>query len=104
MIFGKKNQRETMPEGATRQGARPRGWACPGPSWPLRKVVGALLSLQESQYPDKNRVKISAQSELGISGNIRNGERVVSVFWQWGSPDLPACNPWRGSASEGVLD
>ena len=23
VIFGKKNQRETMPEGATRQGARP---------------------------------------------------------------------------------
>ena len=33
VIFGKKNQRETMPEGATRQGARP------GPSWPPRKVV-----------------------------------------------------------------
>ena len=42
MIFGKKNQRDTMPEGATRQGARP------GPSWPPRKEVGALLSPQES--------------------------------------------------------
>ena len=29
MIFGKKNQRDTMPEGATRQGARPRGQALP---------------------------------------------------------------------------
>ena len=29
MIFGKKNQRETMPEGATRQGARPRGVGAP---------------------------------------------------------------------------
>jgi len=72
VIFGKKNQRETMLEGATRQGA------LPGPSWPPHKAVGALLSLQESQYPDRNRVKISAQSELRISGNIRNGERPES--------------------------
>ena len=28
-IFGKKNPRETMPEGATRQGARPRGSSAP---------------------------------------------------------------------------
>ena len=48
MIFGKKNQRETMPEGATRQGARPRGSGGPGPSWPPRKAVDALLSPQES--------------------------------------------------------
>ena len=72
MIFGKKNPCETVPEGATRQGARP--W----PSWPPRKAVGALLSPQESQYPHKNRVQILAQSELRISGNIRNGEREES--------------------------
>ena len=29
MIFGKKNPRETMLEGPTRQGARPRGQTCP---------------------------------------------------------------------------
>ena len=29
VIFGKKNQRETMPEGGTRQGARPRGAGTP---------------------------------------------------------------------------
>ena len=29
VIFGKKNQREMMPEGATRQGARPRGSGAP---------------------------------------------------------------------------
>ena len=29
VIFGKKNQRETLPEGATRQGARPRGSGAP---------------------------------------------------------------------------
>ena len=21
------------------------------------------------------------------------------MFWEWGSPDLPACGPWRGSAN-----
>ena len=78
MILGKKNQRETMPEGATRQGRAPGGQAHPGPSWPPRKVVGALLSPQETQYPDKNRVQISSQSELWISGNLRNSERAES--------------------------
>ena len=29
VIFGKKNQCKTMPEGATRQGARPRGSGAP---------------------------------------------------------------------------
>ena len=33
---------------------------------------------QESQYPDKNRVQNSAQSELRISGNLRNDERAES--------------------------
>ena len=47
-IFGKKNQRETMPKGATRQGRAPGGQARLGPSWPSRKEVGTLLSLQES--------------------------------------------------------
>ena len=28
MIFGKKNPRETMPEGAMRQGAAPKGDRC----------------------------------------------------------------------------
>ena len=46
------------------EGRAPGGRARPGPLWPLRKAVGALLSPQESQYPDKNHVQISAQSEL----------------------------------------
>ena len=75
VIIGKKNQHETMPEESTRKGRAPRGRARPGPSWPLYKEVGALVSPQESQYPDKNRVQISAQSEFQISGNLRNGER-----------------------------
>ena len=58
-----------------RQGHAPGGQARPGSLWTPRKVVGSLLRLQESQYPDRNHVKISAQSELRISENIRNGER-----------------------------
>ena len=42
MIFGKKNQRETVPEGATRQGARL------GLSWAPRKAVDALILPKES--------------------------------------------------------
>ena len=63
------------PRGPRGRGHAPGGQARPGPSWPPRKAVGALLSSQESQYPDKNRVQISAQSDLRISENIRNGER-----------------------------
>ena len=48
MIFRKKNQRETMPEGGTRQGARPRGVRRALDPWAPRKAVGALLSPQES--------------------------------------------------------
>ena len=78
VIFGKQNQCEKMPRAP--QALR----ACPLPRarleglWPLRQVVGALLLPQERQYPDKNRVQISAQSELWISGNLRNGERAES--------------------------
>ena len=67
-----------MPEAAARQVRALGGRAHLGPLWPPRKVVGALLSPQESQYSDKNRVQISIQSELRISGNIRNGEREES--------------------------
>ena len=42
--------------------------------WPPHRSVGGALKLQGSLYPDKNRVKISAQSELRISGFLRNGE------------------------------
>ena len=24
---------------------------------------------------------------------------LLSVFWEWGSPDLPACSPRRGSTN-----
>ena len=40
------------------EGRAPGGQARPGPSWPPRKAVGALISPQESQYPDRDRVKI----------------------------------------------
>ena len=50
---------------------RPRGVAL----WAHRKSVGVFLRPQGCLYWEKNRVIISAQLELRISGNIRNG------FW-----------------------
>ena len=39
MIFGKKNQRDTMPEGATRQGRAPGGRSAPDPhGHPVRRL------------------------------------------------------------------
>ena len=43
--------------------------------FPPRTSVGAVLRAQGSLYPEKNRVKMSAQSELWISRNIRNSFR-----------------------------
>ena len=55
--------------------APPRPLARGGGLCSPRTSVGAILWAQGSLYPEKNRVKISAQPELRISGNIRNG------FW-----------------------
>ena len=43
--------------------------------WPPRRSVGGVLWPQGSLYPEENRVKNLAQSELQISGKLRNGER-----------------------------
>ena len=63
-------------------------------------MVGSLLSLQESQYLDKNRVQNSAQSELQISRNIKNGERAESGTQKQRDKsnlrgDLAPPTPWR---------
>ena len=54
---------------------RPRLRARGGGLCSPRTSVGALLRAQRSLYLGENYVKISAQSELRISGNIRNGFR-----------------------------
>ena len=59
-------------------------------------MVGALISPQERQYLDKNCVQISAQSELRIFGNSRNGERAES-----GSAETEG-NRERDPISEGL--
>ena len=61
-------------EGRCPRGPRGRGRA-PDPRGHL---VRWLVLQQESQYPDRNHVKISAQSELCIFGNLRNSERAES--------------------------
>ena len=32
-----------------------------------------------------------------LSWSVPWGDGLLSVFWEWGYPDLPACGPWRGS-------
>ena len=54
MIFGKKNQRETVPEVAMRQGPRPLQVGAPPPSWAPRKAVEALLCPQEIYFLEKD--------------------------------------------------
>ena len=79
MILGKRNQHETMPEGPTSsRGAPLLPWAWLASLWPPRRSVLGVLWLQGILYPDKEHVKISAQSELRISGNLRNSERPES--------------------------
>ena len=46
--FWEENQRETVPEVATRVGPRPLQAGAPPPSWATRKAVDALLWPQES--------------------------------------------------------
>jgi hypothetical protein len=56
-------------------GARPLPRARLAGLWPPLRSVGDVLRSHGSLYPDKNHVKISAQSELRIFGYLRNGER-----------------------------
>ena len=77
-FWEEESMRDDAPRGPRGRGCAPGCQARPGPSWPLRKALGALLSPQESQYPDRNRVQRTTQSELRISGNIKNGERAES--------------------------
>ena len=61
MIFGKKNQRETVPEGGTRQGAR-----LP-PSWPPVRRLLLFFGRKKANFREKISAKVSIQSELRIS-------------------------------------
>ena len=64
VIFGKKNQRETMPEGATRQGGPdPRGH-------PVRRLT-LFFCRKKANFTRKIWAKDSPQSELRISRNIQ---------------------------------
>ena len=57
-FLGRRINERRCPRGPRGRGHAPRGRARPRPSWPPHKAVGALLSLQERQYPDKNHVFI----------------------------------------------
>ena len=85
IIFGKKNQRETVPEGATRQGACPRGAGVPQGGRRAPDPRGHPVSWLTLYFCRKKAnirkqivLKVSIQSELRISRNIRNGKRAES--------------------------
>ena len=78
MIFGKKNQCETVPEGATRQGERPRGKRALDPrGHPVRRLT-LFFYRKKANFWRKILAKVSTQSELWISGYKRNDERAES--------------------------
>ena len=68
MIFGKKNQREMVPEGATRQGAPPD--PC---GHPVRRLM-LFFCRKKANFWRKILAKVSIQSELWISRYKGNGE------------------------------
>ena len=74
--FGKKNQCETEPEGATRQGGAPQeGGRAPDPrGHPVRRLM-LFFGRKKANFQRKIWAKDSPQSELRISGYKRNGER-----------------------------
>ena len=79
MIFGRKNQRETVPEGATRQGGAPAfPGRAPDPHGPPVRRLLLFFGRKKANFRRKIWAKVSIQSELRISGYIRNGERAES--------------------------
>ena len=67
--YGKKNQRETVPEVATRQGR------APDPRGPPVRRLMPFFGHKKANFWKKIWAKVSIQSELRISIYIRNGER-----------------------------
>ena len=72
MILGKKNQHETVPEGG------PGGRRTPDPrGHPVRRLT-LFFCRKKANFQRKIWAKVSTQSELRISEDIRNGERAES--------------------------
>ena len=76
MIVRKKDQRETVPEGATKQdGASQGGKRAPDPrGLPVGRLL-LFFGRNKANFQRKIWAKVSIQSELRISIYIRNGER-----------------------------
>ena len=75
--FWEENQREMVPEVATRQGPMPtRGR--PHPHGPLVRRLMPLFGHKKANFWKKIWAKVSIQSELRISGYKRNGVRAES--------------------------
>ena len=73
----KENQCEPVPEVVTRQGAPPIR-ARPYPREPTVRRLTLFFCRKKANIRKKITTKVSGQSELRISGNIRNGERAES--------------------------
>ena len=79
VIFGRKNQRETVPEVATRVAhATTPGGHAPHPRGPLVRRLMLYFGRKKAIFWKKIWAKVSIQSELRISRYKRNGAREES--------------------------
>ena len=79
MIFGRKNQRETVPEVAMRVAhATTLSGRAPDPCGPLIRRLLLYFGRKKANFWKNIWAKVSIQSELRISGYKRNGERAES--------------------------
>ena len=80
VIFGRKNQHETVPEVATRvaHATTPGGCAPHSRGPPVRQLM-PFFCRKKANFMGKISAKDSPQSELQIFGYKRNGERVESA-------------------------
>ena len=60
-------------------------------------LQGVKLSKTQNTTMTENRKRMKVIPYASAIGSIKYA--MLSVFWERGSPDLPACGPWRGSAS-----
>src|SRR3954465_371939 len=58
---------------------------------------GLLASLRIAVDLEVKKLIIRGDSQLVVRQVSKDYQRLLSAFWERGSPDLPACGPWHGS-------